>query len=164
MSKAADRVWFSARLWKAGKAPFILASGGADEAIYSESEARSMQRLLLDLGVPPSAIALEEQSRDTIENAHHSAAILASMVRPRRGDGAGEILLVTSASHMARARHLFEQQGLVVHAAPTDHELRDRPRLQAYIPSASALEQTTVVMKEWVGSTINRLKSEIQQP
>ncbi len=83
MGSAADRVWLAARLYKAGKAPLVLVSGGGDRAVYATSEAQAMRELLLDMGVPDAALVLEEDSRNTRENAVFSARVLAGAVSDR---------------------------------------------------------------------------------
>ena len=92
MFQAADRVWHSARLWKAGKAPIVITSG--------ELEANSTVPLLRDLGVPDSAIVVEPYAKNTEENARLVAAILKTRVAD--ATSASKILLVTSAWHMRR--------------------------------------------------------------
>ncbi|MBV5273815.1 MAG: YdcF family protein, partial [Lamprocystis purpurea] len=69
------------------------------------------------LGVPERAMVLEEQSRNTRENARFSVALL-------RERGIGSMVLVTSALHMRRALGLFAAEGMQVFPAATDHEAR----------------------------------------
>lgn len=83
-------------------------------ALYAESS--GMRQFMLDLGVPAAALLTEERSHNTQENAEMSDKLL-------RERGIQQVLLVTSALHMRRAVHLFEQQGLVVHPVATDHEV-----------------------------------------
>ena len=99
LHQAADRVWHAARLWKAGKAPVIITSG--------ENEALASVPFLLDLGVPKSAIVVEPDARNTVEN----AKLVAEWLKTRKSDGVASrrILLVTSAVHMRRAVLMFEQ-------------------------------------------------------
>lgn len=52
MGSEADRIWLAARLYKAGKAPMVLLSGGSDRSSYATSEAQAMRELLLEMGVP----------------------------------------------------------------------------------------------------------------
>ena len=92
----ADRVWYAARLYHAGKAPLIILSGGSDRAVSSMSEAEAMKLFLRDLGVPDSAMLLETRSRNTRENAEYSSQLL-------RAHKLHHVLLVTSALHMHRA-------------------------------------------------------------
>ena len=64
LKAAADRVWYAARLFHAGKAPLVLLSGGGDLERQAFSEARAMAVFLQDLGVPAQAIVMEEASRN----------------------------------------------------------------------------------------------------
>ena len=109
-----------------------------------------MRRLLMDLRVPPQAILLETESRDTVANANLSAA----MMRQR---GLRRAILVTSAAHMARATGLFRQTGVQVQPAPTDFESRNGPwRITDALPSAEALDRSGRAMKELVGRVVDR--------
>ena len=145
LGPAADRVWYAARLYRAGKAPWVVLSGGADLNLVRESEAKAMEDFIEDLGVPNSALILEEQSRTTIENATMTAELL-------KDRNIHHILLVTSALHMERAKRLFEKQGLQVEAIATDHEATVRPvGALAYLPDPEALSNSARAMKELVG-------------
>ena len=146
LQSAADRVWYAARLFHAGKAPLLLLSGGSDPERDAFSEARAMAMLLQDLGVPPSAMLLEEMSRNTRENAAFSAPLL-------KARGIERVLLVTSALHMPRALALFTAQGLQSVPAPTDFEANRAPSpgTQAWLPDALALDGSGRAIKEIVG-------------
>ena len=144
LSSAADRVWFAAQLYHAGKAPLLILAGGSDPSVSRTSEAAAMQRLLTDLGVPAAAMLREERSRNTRENARFSAELL-------RERGIEQILLVTSALHMRRALGLFEATGLQVIPAATDHEAKRAPPGLRWIPSTDALDASGRTLKEWVG-------------
>ena len=147
LNDAADRVWHAARLFHAARAPFILVSGGHDPEASRYSEAQAMRMLLIDLGVPPAAILLEEISRNTRQNASESSKIL-------RDRGINQILLVTSASHMARALTHFEPTGLQVTPAQTDHPSIDFSGARRFLPSTGALDQSARALKEWVGQRV----------
>jgi uncharacterized SAM-binding protein YcdF (DUF218 family) len=147
LGDASDRVWQAARLYHAGRAPLIFASGGADARISLTSEAQAMKVLLLDLGVPASAIVLEEVSRNTRENATETARLL----KARNID---RVLLVTSASHMRRSRAHFEAVGLAVIPVPADHDTLDYAGLRRWLPAAEALELSARSLKEWVGQRV----------
>jgi uncharacterized SAM-binding protein YcdF (DUF218 family) len=70
-------------------------------------------------------LVIEEFSEDTLENAEHSAALLAER-------GITRIGLVTCDFHMRRATLLFEAQGLFVTPLPAEKErgLLERVRLR----------------------------------
>lgn len=58
----------SARLCHAGKAPLLILSGGHDPQYSAVSSTESMRRFIGALGVPDSAMVLEERSRNTTQN------------------------------------------------------------------------------------------------
>jgi len=132
-------------LYKAGKASWVVLSGGADLSMVQESEAKAMAGFIEGLGVPSSALILEEQSRTTSQNASMTAVLL-------KDRNMHHILLVTSALHMERAKCLFEKQGLQVEAIATDHKATARPvGALAYLPDAEALSNSARAMKELAG-------------
>lgn len=105
LQPAADRIWHGIRLYRAGKAPRIIATG--------KDTTLSTRPILLDFGVPPGDFVCIDGTRNTEEESRHVAALLRPGTR---------ILLVTSASHMRRAELLFRHAGLDVLPAATDHE------------------------------------------
>lgn len=147
LSGAADRVWFAARLFHAGKAPVMVLSGGSNPKVSATSEAHAMRGFAVDLGIPVGAMLLEEQSRNTRENARFTAELL----RPP-----AHILLVTSALHMHRAKALFESRGFTVTPAPTDHEARIRFSAVDWLPDTEALDGSARAIKELVGRRVGR--------
>ena len=111
------RVAHAAELWRRGEAPLLLLSGGGG---HQRSEADAMRELALAEGVPASALLLEDRSRDTIENAVFSAAVL-------REKSLRRVIVVSEAYHLLRARILFKAAGLEVVAtsAPAVRLRRD---------------------------------------
>ena len=88
---------------------------------------------------------VEDQARNTAENAIFSAAIL-------HREGVERVILVTQAWHLKRAMPLFEQQDLRVLAAPTVFEgTADGSTIGDYLPSASALLESYNALHEFVG-------------
>jgi len=92
---------------RANPAATIVVTGGQPQAGVTEADA--MMRWLVAHGVDRARVEIEDKARDTVDNALNSAVRIAR-IQP---DG---VLLVTSASHMRRARALMEaalvQQGL----------------------------------------------------
>ena len=146
LGDAADRVWHAARLYRQGLAPKIVVSGGLSPGLESrkdiQTEAEAMKSLLIDLGVPSSAIVLEEKSRNTRENARHTKAQL----------GSQKAALVTSAFHMPRSLQNFEREGLSVHAYPTDFRVAPNvePLWRRLLPSARSLDNSELALKEYI--------------
>src|SRR5439155_19340483 len=92
LTEAGDRLLQGFRLYRAGKAPLILVSGGEVPMLGkgSETEADAARIILLEWGVPDNAILVEKQSKSTAENARFSREMLAAR-------GIKRALLVTSA-------------------------------------------------------------------
>ena len=146
MASGADRAWHAARLYRAGKAPLVIASGC--------SELESTKPLLLDFGIPDDAIIIENDSLNTEENARFTERIL----RERFGaDRPVKVLLVTSAWHMRRSEFMFRRYAPSIEfiAAPSDYEATcgiDRPlEPKDFVPSADALRANTYYLKEHLG-------------
>ncbi|MHA7816762.1 MAG: YdcF family protein [Pseudohaliea sp.] len=149
LNAAADRVLYAAELYHAGRVARLLLSGGASPGLSARSEAAVTRELLLALAVPADAILLEEESRNTRQNAAFTARLL-------RERGIDRILLVTSALHMRRALARFEAQGLDVIPAATDHEARDRFTAVDWLPDAEALDGAGRALKEIAGYRTGR--------
>ncbi|GAV19894.1 hypothetical protein MMIC_P0852 [Mariprofundus micogutta] len=149
LTRAADRIWYAAKLFNAGKAPLIVLSGGSDSSASKTSEAEAMRFLLRDLGVPETAMLLERESNNTRENAHFSAMLL------HKRD-VHTILLVTSAMHMRRALTHFSEERLDVIPAATDYEVVKVNGWRQWIPSADKLYSSAQALKELVGHMIWR--------
>jgi uncharacterized SAM-binding protein YcdF (DUF218 family) len=145
LTDSSDRIWHAARLYRAGKAPLLLLSGGSDLQTQLISEAAAMRLLLMELGVPDDVLLLEPRSRTTSQNALFSAELL-------RQRGISQVLLVTSAVHMRRATAEFEAQGLrVVPVAIDQTEPARWDDFGAWVPDAGALNSTASTIKEWIG-------------
>lgn len=146
----ADRVWHAARLWKAGKAPIVIASGtGEREATIP---------LLRDFGVPEAAIVVEDKARNTEENAKFVEDILNRVEHVDRVEGRRpKILLVTSAWHMRRSLLMFNKYAprLEIIPAATDYEALVRTGsgfgLGDMLPSVDCLVANSVCFKECIG-------------
>jgi uncharacterized SAM-binding protein YcdF (DUF218 family) len=146
---ASDRLWHAARLYRAGKAPRVLVSGGTGRADLPP-EAPAMRDFLVELGVPAAAILVEAESVNTRGNARLSARMIAAT-------GAKRVILVTSALHMSRARAAFEREGVAVLPAPTDFGAVDgSDAALPFAPDAAALEGSGRAIKELIGRLAGR--------
>jgi hypothetical protein len=74
----------AADLYHAGRAPFVVVTGGPQRHPRGVSEAEVHQRLLLAAGVPEDAVIVENQSTTTVENVTLSAPLIAQAVGPVR--------------------------------------------------------------------------------
>ncbi|WP_017297606.1 YdcF family protein [Nodosilinea nodulosa] len=163
VAEEGDRVIHGARLYLAGKAPLLVLSGGRITwgQGKSRSEAEDMAELARALGVPASAILLEPDALNTIENATKTKALLADR-------GIERILLVTSAMHMPRALAIFKKQGFAAIPASTDFHVVRNPvdpstttwqgRALGLAPQTESLHYLTRALKEYFGMVVYWLK------
>lgn len=157
-----DRVLYGAQLYKEGKAPLIIASGGRIEWLGGESpESGDMEAMLVTLGVPRSAILQEPDSLNTHENATNVRRLM-------EFKGIKKVLLVTSAIHMPRSLKIFQKERIDAIPAPTDfittpgelNLLNQTPSgiLLDLMPQVDKLNTTTDALKEYIGTFIYWLR------
>ncbi|HEY5851894.1 MAG TPA: YdcF family protein [Lysobacter sp.] len=149
-----SRLAAGARAWLAERAPVVILSGGGENGGDGNegSEARMMATAIARLGVPASALVLEERSHNTRDNARYTAAIL-------RERNAHDVLLVTSSLHMPRAIAQFRAEGIDVIAAPVPERARRVSWKQRWFPSRSALWRSGRAFKELGGLLMVRIQS-----
>ena len=94
--------------------------------------------------MPEKVLVLEEKSKNTTENARNTAASLHQR-------GISEVLLVTSAYHMACSVALFEGEGVRGTPAATDYHSRFMPGWRQWVPDTEALDISSKAFKELVG-------------
>jgi len=135
------RLRAAARLQRETHLP-LLVSGGAPDG-QGESEAVLMARSLkADFGV--TARWVESNSINTNQNAILSAQLL-------RQENIQQILLVTDAIHMPRARWAFEHAGLRVAPLPSHFVACSDFHLASFIPNAQSLKSSHYAIHEWLG-------------
>jgi uncharacterized SAM-binding protein YcdF (DUF218 family) len=138
LDNPANRIMHALQIYGAGKATFIVYSGGNPDP-------------LAELGVPRAALIVDAESRTTRENAVNTAAIFKA-----RGWRSG--ILVTSAAHMPRALAAFQRVGLNVVPATTGVQVgptQFNGHLDLQMDS-EALRRTTEAIKEIVGLLVYR--------
>jgi uncharacterized SAM-binding protein YcdF (DUF218 family) len=136
-----QRVFAAAALWKKLPDARLVVAGGAGWGIR---EAEPMANLAMQLGVPPKAVAIEDRSRNTWQNARNVAAL--SPPVPRR------IWLVTSAVHMPRALEAFRAWGFEPCAWPSDlPEIRIHVWPGAFIPQGNGVYTASIALHELLG-------------
>jgi uncharacterized SAM-binding protein YcdF (DUF218 family) len=109
-TSALNRVVRGITLSRRKLAPLLVLSGARTDAVPSEAQRRAA--LAREMGVVSDAILTVSDHTTRGE-----VAMIERLLRPR---GISKIILVTSAQHMVRAKHLFERVGFEVLPAPTD--------------------------------------------
>ncbi|WPV00445.1 YdcF family protein [Mucilaginibacter sp. cycad4] len=151
-NSSADRFIQGVRLQKTGQVSHLLISGGNGLLMPSGfREADWVRGQLREMQVPDSCILTEPKSRNTIENAAFSKALL------QQHKLKGPYLLVTSAFHMRRSMMIFKKQGVDVVAYPCCFSSR-RLSVSAddFLPNAGALAGWVTYIKEAIGYVVTR--------
>ncbi len=132
------RVHTGARLYREGKAPLVVFTGGSPEPATTPTEAQVALRLALAEGVPLEVCLLEEESRTTWEN----AAFVAPLLRER---SMARVRVVTDRYHLPRALRCFWAHGIAADGEPSRREdgslFVPRRRATALVREAGALLQ-----------------------
>ena len=144
------RVRYAALLAKQTGLP-LLVSGGKVLKTENPSEAEIMTAVLNnEYGL--NVRWQEGNSRNTAENALYTNKLLSK-------EGVQRIILVTHALHMRRAVEQFQLQGFRVIPAPTVFwSISDELNLFSFLPSASALQRSSLVIHEIMGRIWYRLR------
>ena len=112
------RVQKAVQLWKGGLASYILFSGGgADRREGGSAGAKKMALEAIKQNIPQERIIIEQDSRDTRQNAINSSHKLKQI-------GWSTVILVTNDFHMQRAVRLFEKENIQTYPAPIEWQIR----------------------------------------
>ena len=150
-----DRLLAGIRMVKEGRADRLLLSGGSGSLFRQDvKEALLMRKLAMDAGVESDRILVETASRNTVENARETAALM-------KRENLHEVLLITSSFHMRRSLACFEKQGVRPDVYPVDFRSEKAHGLFKIIPSAYSLFSTTTVVREILGLAAYRLQGHI---
>jgi uncharacterized SAM-binding protein YcdF (DUF218 family) len=130
-------------IWRKAPTQIILSGGGA----YGEhwNSARAMGAFLKTLGVPGDFLILEQESRNTFENAKFTASLLTK----RKFSNP---CLVTSAYHMTRAvRSLAVFDVSVIPLSSDFKAYRDDYGWRHALPTMQSLSISVLALHEYLG-------------
>jgi len=155
-----DRFIAGTELYKAGKAPQILFTGGMNPfypGVLPEGEMYLKEAKLL--GIPSSAM---QTTPPLVNTAEEALAIKKLITKNWRHNQKPRVILVTSAFHMKRAKKMFERQGLEVVPFPVDFKSTGRwagsrwkDPIQ-WVPNTNSLNSSTHVLREIMGRIVYR--------
>ncbi len=151
---AADRILQTIALYKEGVIQKILiSSGSANLFKVGPKEADLAAAYLRKLGIPDSAILVENQSRNTQENIRFSFALMESK------NVGNQVLIITSAWHIPRTKLIVARDGRYqADFYPTNHlSSADLSWDNYLIPNASTLNDWGVLIKEWMGFLVTKI-------
>ena len=142
---ALERLRYAVFLHKKSGIPLLISGGSTNGEIISEA---SISQTTLKELFHLNAKWLESKSINTWNNAKNSYEIL-------NKQGIKNIILVSHADHILRARMSFEHFGFKVTAAPLGFKARNRKdipyTIRDFLPSAHAMSLCSSAMHEYVG-------------
>ncbi|WP_250397472.1 YdcF family protein [Synechococcus sp. MU1651] len=150
-----DRFLTGLDLYRAGKAPRLLFTGGVSP--FSPGQLPEGQHYLQEAASRGVPLAAMSTTLPVINTAEEAAAIRRLLPTSK-----SRVLLVTSAFHMRRAQKLFEAQGIQVFPFPVDFQARgswagplwsDPTQL---MPTAGALANSSRALRELLGRLVYR--------
>ncbi len=140
-----ERVEHAVSLYRQGFAPLLLFSSGYR---YTFKEAEVMKVLAESLGVPATAIILEELAGNTRENVRLSAALL-------RSQGCHSVLVVSSPYHMRRVSLVWRKEAPDISTTwtpiPYSHFFGDHSQVKLRHVQAIAHEYLGILYYWWKG-------------
>lgn len=146
LNRSGDRYVEALRLALAHpEAKILVAAGPAALALEQEREAFAAQRMFTSFGVAPERIILDDNSRNTEENAQFAKELA--------GVTDGQTwLLVTSAFHMPRSVGLFRMADFPVVPWPADYLASGAEgwRVKPDQPPEN-IAVATIALREWIG-------------
>lgn len=107
----AARLDHAAELYAEGLAPLVFVTGGKQDG-DRYTEAKASQLYLLALGIPESAILMEDTGSSTWESLTNVDQQLTDM-------GFADVIVVTDPYHSLRTKLMAEERGLVAHSSAT---------------------------------------------
>ena len=142
-SSALPRLRYGAYLHRRTGLPVLVTGGRVFGEGVSEGE---LMKVFLETELGVEVAHVETASLNTAENAQYARQILEPL-------GVGHVVVVTHASHMARAVASFEREGFAVLPAPIEYlgPSLGRPGLLGWLPNLSALGATTSSPREYLG-------------
>lgn len=145
LNAAADRLAAFADLARRYPNARLIASGGSGLLLnQAEREDAATAAALAQMGLDPSRVVFESQSRNTWENGLFSRDLMAA-------ENGGPWILVTSAFHMPRAIGVFRKLGMEPIPYPVDYRTRGygEPWLRADL--SANLDVLSTAAREWTG-------------
>jgi len=146
-----DRLWQTIDLYNKGKVKKILITGENGTITNTGlNEAIQLKKFLIQCGFQKKDFITESVSKNTYQNASFTKKVLDQHPELKKK------LLVTSASHMRRARATFKKQGVKVDTYTTNHLTGKRYYTfeRLFIPQIDALNNWNNLLHELVGYII----------
>lgn len=152
LENAGDRVLAAARLWHAGKARFLVASGSGEDAVTGPRDLGQETRAIwLSLGIPDGAIVVVD---GPCLNTRQEIAAYGKLQDRRQWK---RMALVSSAAHLPRALRLASRAGLSFTPVGADWRGRRHAfQVQRLVPQGEGFLLTSRACWEYLGQWLGK--------
>jgi uncharacterized SAM-binding protein YcdF (DUF218 family) len=154
-SRGVDRLLQGIILHRKGIAPKLIFTGGSGLIAFPQyKEGDRIRTFLQQMNIPDSSFLIENESRNTYENAVMTAELI------NRNKIGKRILLVTSGFHMRRSLACFHKAGINAVPFSTDRYSGPRKFLPDHLllPNAECFMGWNQLTHEWIGCLMYKLK------
>ncbi len=153
-----DRFLSGIDLYKANKSKRLIFTGGLNPlnpVLPLEGDIYINEAITM--GIPKKDLFTTNAVTNTLQEAKAVKKILNNETSSSKK----EVILVTSAFHMKRAKKVFEKEGIVVQPFPVD--FKSNKKLSStlrnplnWLPSSSSLNSNSLAIREFIGRIIYR--------
>lgn len=154
-NQSSDRLFYAVKLYQQKVINKIIITGGSAKLVNKDiKEADFVEDFLIDLNIPKDDIIIENQSRNTYENAEFTSEILGEE------KDTCSFLLITSALHMKRAEKCFEKQDFNLDCYSVDY-ISDKEEIDLnyyLMPKISVIDEWSLFFHEILGYYIYKHK------
>ncbi len=151
-----DRLFQTLAMYYKGRVNKICISGGSGSISHpNHREASYVKKYLESIQVPDSNIIIENNSKNTYENAVFTRHILDSL------QFKGSVLLVTSSFHMRRSLAIFKKAGYQNITPYVTNKFTGKRKFEfdhCFLPNAEAITTLNLIIHEIVGYMTYKLK------
>ena len=154
-NSSSDRFLEGLKLFASKKVNRILITSGNSNLLpTSFREADWVKTQMNTFGIGDSTVIIEDQARNSIENAIFSKRILDSLHLH------SPYILITSAYHMRRSKYIFEKNGVGVIPFPCNYIAgRQAFSFSQLIPESGVMSSWNLYIKEFIGLLAYKLKN-----
>ena len=146
-----DRILSGIDLFKEDKASFLILTNGKMPWFVGIPEGEYLKDFSIKYGIPEDRILLT----DNVQNTDQEAISVKKLLKTNEAN----IILVTSAFHMPRAKKVFEAANIKVIPFAVDFKTPIKKiTIIDFIPSANSLKDTSHFFREMIGRLYYNLK------
>ena len=143
-NESIDRIFSGMNLFKENKAPLLILTNGKLPWSVGIPEGEYLKDFSIKYGIPEDKILLTDDVQNTDQEAKAVAKLL--------NTNGANIILVTSAFHMPRAKKVFEAANIKVIPFAVDFKTPiNKITIMDFIPSANSLKDTSHFFREMIG-------------